>query len=150
MSAHWQKTMVGEGSKVSELRMSERTLSKKQVIDYKLIIEDKSGIFNMVPLPVLLFITKACRSCCNDYKNYHIFLELRKQRCCKVNLWHLRGNKYLWVQSMILIVLPFPLLRLLIRSHKTGLASIVTESPNLLMWSHDLFYCASLQVSQLS
>lgn len=44
----------------------------------------------------------------------------------------------------------FPLLRLLIRSHKTGLASIVTESPNLLMWSHDLFYCASLQVSQLS
>lgn len=48
--------------------MRERPLSKKQVIDYKLIIEDKSGIFNMVPVPVLLFTTKTCKSHCNDYK----------------------------------------------------------------------------------
>lgn len=48
--------------------MRERPLSTKQVIDYKLIIEDKSGIFNMILGPVLLFATKACKSLCNDYK----------------------------------------------------------------------------------
>lgn len=44
----------------------------------------------------------------------------------------------------------FPLLRLLVCSHKTKMISVVTQLPNLLMRSQGLFYSTFLQVSPLS